>query len=157
MNSNFRSETNWKKRRELIISNSRFQLEESIKSRLETIHMEAMDTQDLVVMDIQGMAILMEDIEVDMVATVAHNLGKLATADTVAMAIQAILLDTTVPTSEVELVTDMVLPAMVATSETILLKLDSTEDKPLLQLDYTETSEHFPQLEWPESENGLLT
>ena len=96
----------------MLTSNWRFHQENSIRSRREAIHTVVMVTQAMVDTVIQDMVILMEDIEVGMLATVAM----------VVMATQVILQDTTEPTSGVEPVMDMaiqVLPDTVVSSETI--------------------------------------
>ena len=107
----------------MLTSNWRFHQENSIRSRREAIHTVVMVTQAMVDTVIQDMVILMEDIEVGMLATLVHiKVDKLATVAMVVMATQVILQDTTEPTSGVEPVMDMaiqVLPDTVVSSETI--------------------------------------
>ena len=107
----------------MLTSNLRFHQVNSIRSRREAIHTVVMVTQVMVDTVIQDMDILMEDIEVGMLATLVHTkVGKLATVAMVVMATQVILQDTTEPTSEEEPVMDMaiqVLPDTVVSSETI--------------------------------------
>ena len=125
---------------------------ESIRLKQATMDMEDMVIQDMVVdMDIQdmvhmlGMGILMVDIEVDMEAMVATEAILVISVHTVQ----------TLEAAATAVITVLHMPVMVDILEMIYTTMVLTEDMRLLQSDYMETQEHFPQLEPSESENNL--
>ena len=111
---------------------------------MEDMVIQDMDIQDMVDM-LVGMGILMVDIEVDMEAMVATEAILVISVHTVQ----------TLEAEATAVITVLHKPVMVDISEMIYTTMVLTEDMHLLQSDYMETQEHFPQLEPSESENNL--